>query len=187
MEFGIGADDDELLLPGFTGADRKQDKEWRRDLARLLGLAAACLLGIAFFTYFFVLARLPPDEWAHLRSPTSFSNVQELGQSLKRYAEQHSGRLMVGHAAIYLFLQTFAVPGTIFANLLGGARHVAGCRLHFVVAGSCACFYVYGSLGARLLQKLAAGKLRQLRSVASTAVTCCLPHSIRLPHNSPAH
>ena len=88
---------------------------------------------------------------------------------LKRYAEQHSGRLMLGHACVYLFLQTFAIPGTLFANLLGGALFGMWPGLPLCIAcssaGSCACYGVYGTLGARPLQRLVPDKLRRFRGL----------------------
>ena len=40
---------------------------------------------------------------------------------LSEYTDQHYTAVLLGHACVYIYLQTFAIPGTVFANLLGGA------------------------------------------------------------------
>lgn len=53
--------------------------------------------------------------------PTDLQKAQQLGEVLSQYTQDHYGAVLLGHASVYIYLQTFAIPGTVFANLLGGA------------------------------------------------------------------
>jgi uncharacterized membrane protein YdjX (TVP38/TMEM64 family) len=166
---GGGASDFGLDEDFDVAGERKQDKAWKQDVATLLGLFGAGLLLVCLLLRFVVLGDLSAAEWVHMKSPTSLENVKEIGAALQRYGDAHYGRLVFGHTAVYLFLQTFAVPGTLFLNLLGGALFGMGMGLPLCIlltgVGSCCCYLLYSRLGARPLLHLAPQKLAAFRAV----------------------
>ncbi|KAF1794010.1 Transmembrane protein TMEM64/TMEM41 [Phytophthora cactorum] len=87
--------------PSMSVSDPSQG--WRRDVQ---------LVGVIF---------LVNAEWAALRLPASLEAAQQLGETLQSFSERQSGSLLLAHMGCYLYLQTFAIPGTVFFNLLGGA------------------------------------------------------------------
>lgn len=60
-------------------------------------------------------------QYARVSFPTNLAKAQQLGAVLSEYTNQHYAAVLLGHACVYIYLQTFAIPGTVFANLLGGA------------------------------------------------------------------
>ncbi|PKI85286.1 hypothetical protein MVES1_000832 [Malassezia vespertilionis] len=56
-----------------------------------------------------------------LRIPRSFEQLHTLNKVLKRYNEEHYTRVMLVFVCLYLFLQTFSVPGSMYMSILGGA------------------------------------------------------------------
>lgn len=53
--------------------------------------------------------------------PTSLEKAQMLGSTLSEYTDDHYYAVLLAHGFVYIYLQTFAIPGTVFANLLAGA------------------------------------------------------------------
>ncbi|KAF1331481.1 Membrane protein, partial [Globisporangium splendens] len=95
--------------------------EWKRDVKILACILLASTLLLAVALYVLVVSVLSDAEWEKLRLPTSLEAAQQLGEALKSFATRSNGRLLVAHMCCYLYLQTFAIPGTVFFNLLGGA------------------------------------------------------------------
>eukprot|EP00937_MAST-01D_sp_MAST-1D-sp2_P004871 g4871.t1 len=174
MEGGAVAMMDTPARATMAGRERTAREEcsgWQRDVLKLVAAGALSLLCLGNLLAFYALGNLPEADWQHMHWPTSLANVQQLGAALTRYRDSGGGyvRLLVGHAATYLFLQTFSIPGTLFTNLLGGA--LFGMRVGFPACvvmsgvGSCCCYKTYGALGRRPLLRLAPGKLQQFRAV----------------------
>jgi uncharacterized membrane protein YdjX (TVP38/TMEM64 family) len=56
-----------------------------------------------------------------MQLPKSLRQVKSIAQVLSRYTRNYFYRVVFMVWAVYLFLQTFSVPGTIFLNVLCGA------------------------------------------------------------------
>ena len=57
------------------------------------------------------------------------TNFQKLGQVISIYKETHYYSVMGLYFAAYIFLQTFAIPGSIFLSILSGNSYVKLIRL----------------------------------------------------------
>ncbi|KAG2516797.1 hypothetical protein JM16_006197 [Phytophthora kernoviae] len=108
-------------------------------------------------------------EWEALRLPTSLEAAQQLGETLQSFSERQFGSLLLAHMGCYLYLQTFAIPGTVFFNLLGGA--LFGVTLGFPLClayntlGSVLMFLLSRHFGRRVVLHFFPKKLETLRDM----------------------
>ncbi len=86
-----------------------------------------------------------------LSLPTNLKQVKILTSILNRYTEQYYWRVVISIWTLYMFLQTFSVPGTIFLNVLCGA--LFGLTTGFLMtllagtAGASMCYVMSDSFG----------------------------------------
>lgn len=80
-----------------------------------------------FFGYtallYFVYLSMPDldeEERQHLKMPWSLQEAKNLGMVLERYKGDHYWTVLLGVVLVYIFLQTFAIPGSLFLSLLAG-------------------------------------------------------------------
>ncbi|KAG1688989.1 hypothetical protein DVH05_002874 [Phytophthora capsici] len=142
---------------------------WHRDvqLVGVIFVASTALLGVTLHSL--VISALTDEEWAALRLPTSLEAAQHLGETLQSFSERQFGALLLAHMGCYLYLQTFAIPGTVFFNLLGGA--LFGVTLGFPLClayntlGSVFMFLLSRHFGRRVVTRFFPRKLDSLRGM----------------------
>jgi hypothetical protein len=59
-------------------------------------------------------------DWQALSFPTSIDDAKLVVDVLLRFGEQYPNRLIGVHMVCYLYLQAYAIPGTVFMNLFSG-------------------------------------------------------------------
>ncbi|OQR99219.1 SNARE associated Golgi protein [Achlya hypogyna] len=152
--------------PGNHG---RKDDTIRRDVISLVIIFFVSICCVASAIYYLVVDDLAPAERAAIRFPTSLSVAQELGHALMTYSQHSPGRLLIAHGLTYLFLQTWAIPGTVFINLLGGALFglLIGFPLCLIynTVGSCFMYGLSKNFGGALVRRQFPTKLEQLHSM----------------------
>lgn len=166
---GDGKPGDAAGEPKVHAGDAADAAKWPRDLAAFVGLGVF-FLGVLLCIIAYALRHLTEAQRARLSfPPTNLRQAQELGAVLSEYTNEHYTAVLLAHAAVYIYLQTFAIPGTVFANLLGGA--LFGMYIGFPL---CLCYNTIGSvflywlsqlLGHRLVRHFCADRMEQFRSV----------------------
>ena len=145
---------------------------WHHDVLSVLLIALLSFFFLLVFLYAIVLSPMKASLRSQLTLPTSLAAAQVLSQILSEYAEQQYFRVVAGHAACYLFLQTFAIPGTVFFNLLAGA--LFGLKVGFPLCllyntlGSICLYLVSSKWGGRLFTGSWASKLTTFQSQLDT-------------------
>lgn len=61
------------------------------------------------------------NDVSRLKFPSSHQELKELAALLGSYNEQHALYVLVLFSSAYLYKQTFAIPGSVFLNVLAGA------------------------------------------------------------------
>eukprot|EP00048_Salpingoeca_helianthica_P015792 m.228644 g.228644 ORF g.228644 m.228644 type:complete len:269 (+) comp17540_c0_seq1:836-1642(+) len=150
-------------LHGITEDSRNS---WVWDLVIFFALALGGLVILGFFL-FFMLSPMTEEEWKQMRVPFTLQDAQRLGAVLASFRDRHFWRVVAGHAACYLYLQTFAIPGTVFFNLLGGAlfgmEYGYPMCLFYNTIGSI-CLYTLGKLlGGRIVERFFIKQMEQFR------------------------
>ncbi|XP_069079736.1 transmembrane protein 41B [Pleurodeles waltl] len=77
----------------------------------------------AAFVMFLVYKNFPQlgvDERAAIKVPRDMDDAKALGKVLSKYKDTHYVEVMVAYFTTYVFLQTFAIPGSIFLSILSG-------------------------------------------------------------------
>ncbi|CAB4064344.1 Transmembrane protein 41B,Transmembrane protein 41 homolog [Lepeophtheirus salmonis] len=82
---------------------------------------------LIFLTYIGVLIAVYlnlPDindkEAIHIKFPSNIEEAKSLGMVLSQYSVQYYLQVLIGVTITYLFLQTFAIPGSIFLSIVAG-------------------------------------------------------------------
>lgn len=60
------------------------------------------------------------SEAEHVKFPKDISDAQQLGLVLSRYKDRYFFPVLGGVCVTYLFLQTFAIPGSISLSIVSG-------------------------------------------------------------------
>lgn len=94
-----------------------------------------------------------------------FLTVEDLPCSdhLEGYTSDYTIQVLVGYCAVYIFMQTFMIPGTIFMSLLAGALFGQLGGLALVIfaatAGASSCYFLSKLVGKPLVFSLWPDKL----------------------------
>ncbi|XP_032619490.1 transmembrane protein 41A [Chelonoidis abingdonii] len=83
------------------------------------------LLGAASCGLYLLSARLSPGgplgAGRSLKFPSDLEELRELAEFLQYYKQEHQSYVLLLFCAAYLYKQSFAIPGSSFLNILGGA------------------------------------------------------------------
>ena len=91
---------------------------------KLLLVPLAVCLHLALL--YLVLLLAPAAGADQLRFPGSLEELRAVAALLSRYSQHNRGYVVLLFSLAYLFKQTFAVPGSVFLNVLAGAIFGAG-------------------------------------------------------------
>ncbi|XP_021924432.1 transmembrane protein 41B isoform X2 [Zootermopsis nevadensis] len=125
---------------------------------------AFIILGSIFITslavLFFVFMQFPeiePHEMQQVKFPWDIEDYKQLGRVLDRYKDRYFFEVMLAVAVTYIFLQTFAIPGSISLSILSGFLFPFPLALILVcfcsATGASLCYVLSYFLGRRLVYK----------------------------------
>eukprot|EP00124_Ichthyophonus_hoferi_P005479 Ihof_evm1s805 gene=Ihof_evmTU1s805 len=111
-----------------------------------------------------------------IKMPRSLDDAKDLGTILAIYQESYFAQVTMAYFVVFIFLQTFAIPGSIFLSLLSGALFPFPMALFLVclctAIGATNCYYLSFAFGKDLVQAYFPEKLeswkRQLVSHQSS-------------------
>ncbi|XP_049888209.1 transmembrane protein 41 homolog [Pectinophora gossypiella] len=100
---------------------------------------------------------LEQHEKKHLKLPWDLEDAKQLGLVLDRYKEKYFYEVLFGVFLVYIFLQTFAIPGSIFLSILSGFLFPFYLALLLVCCcsaiGASLCFFLSNLLGKKIVRK----------------------------------
>ncbi|XP_047989091.1 transmembrane protein 41 homolog isoform X2 [Leguminivora glycinivorella] len=100
---------------------------------------------------------LEEQERQHIKLPWDLDDAKQLGLVLDRYKDKYFYEVLCGVFLIYIFLQTFAIPGSIFLSILSGFLFPFYLALVLVCCcsaiGASLCFFLSNLLGKKLVKK----------------------------------
>lgn len=104
---------------------------------------------------------------SHLYLPSNIEDAKQLGLVLSKYTNSHYWTVFGGLVVTYIFLQTFAIPGSIFLSILSGYLFSFPVAILLVctcsAVGATLCYLLSGMFGHRLVQRLFPERLAALR------------------------
>ncbi|XP_072942160.1 transmembrane protein 41 homolog isoform X1 [Epargyreus clarus] len=118
------------------------------------------IFALSLFALGFVYRQFPEleeHEKKHLKLPWDLEDSKQLGLVLDRYKDKYFHEVLLGVFLVYIFLQTFAIPGSIFLSILSGFLFPFYLALLLVCCcsaiGASLCFFLSNLLGKKLVKK----------------------------------
>lgn len=160
---GSGRGDDEAIVdqdvleePSEAILDETNTSELGTGTAIVLLLLIFLSSGLAMLAVCYTLPQMSPDDASHLKFPRTLEDAKQLGQVLSRYKEQYFPQVFGGFLCTYIFLQTFAIPGSIFLSIISGFLfpfYLALAAVCFCSAtGASFCYLLSYLVGRRLVK-----------------------------------
>lgn len=119
----------------------------------LIFLTSAIALGAVYLSF----PNLEAEEAEHVKFPKTIDDAKLLGKVLSKYKDKYFAQVLGGVFVTYLFLQTFAIPGSIFLSIVSGYLFpfpVALLLICFCSAtGASFCYLLSYLVGRRLVKK----------------------------------
>ncbi|ERN01177.1 uncharacterized membrane protein At4g09580 [Amborella trichopoda] len=126
-------------------------------------VAAFTIVLVFSLGLFCVYLTMPASDYSFLKLPQSLEDLQVLRGHLETYTRDYTAQVLVGYCAVYIFMQTFMIPGTVFMSLLAGALFGVLKGVALVVftatAGASSCFFLSKLVGRPLVFSLWPDKL----------------------------
>ncbi|XP_072971103.1 uncharacterized membrane protein At4g09580-like [Typha angustifolia] len=141
----------------------------RVPLSRWEAAAAGALFLVFAVGIFCIYLTMPQADYNKiLRLPRNLADLRVLKDNLAVYASDYQAKFILGYCSIYIFMQTFMIPGTIFMSLLAGALFgvIKGVALVVFTAtsGASSCYFLSKLIGRPLVSWLWPEKLRFFQS-----------------------
>jgi len=118
------------------------------------------IFGVAASFLGFVYSSFPDmseTESSYVKFPKDIEDAKKLGEVLSQYKELYYPQVLCGVALTYLFLQTFAIPGSIFLSIVSGYLFAFPIALFLVcfcsATGASFCYLLSYLAGRPLVQK----------------------------------
>ncbi|XP_020577533.1 uncharacterized membrane protein At4g09580 isoform X2 [Phalaenopsis equestris] len=132
------------------------------------GLGVVVSFGIGLLAVYF---SMPPSDYSFLKLPRTLEELQTLRDHLESYASDYTIQVLIGYCSVYIFMQTFMIPGTIFMSLLAGALFGVFRGVALVVfaatAGASSCYFLSKLIGRPLAFSLWPDKLGYFQAQVS--------------------
>lgn len=127
-------------------------------------ISAASMVVVAFaFGFLGVYLTIPHSDYSFLKLPRTLHDLQILRDHLESYTSDYTLQVLVGYSVVYIFMQTFMIPGTVFMSLLTGALFGVFRGLALVLftatAGASSCYFLSKLIGRPLVFSLWPDKL----------------------------
>ncbi|PWY99254.1 hypothetical protein BCV70DRAFT_200834 [Testicularia cyperi] len=136
----------------LTPAQRRQ--LLTRALLQLVALFVVCLVGLGG-TLWLALPVIEPQDKPHFKIPTSFDELKSLNGVLQHYKNEHFARVLLCWFIVYIFLQAFSIPGSMYMSILAGALFGVPVALPLVctsvATGATICYLISKFLGVVLV------------------------------------
>lgn len=158
-----------------TGHSKKNDdhKEASQTLTQAdvqISYSSFAILGLVFlgslaFLYgiYLTFPDLEQDEKAFIKLPRNMADAKNLGYVLQKYNSNHYYSVLAAFFSAYVFLQMFAIPGSIFLSILSGFLYPFPMALSLVCScsalGALFCYLLSFLVGRRVVLKYLANKI----------------------------
>ncbi|KAK1379099.1 Inositol 1,3,4-trisphosphate 5/6-kinase family protein [Heracleum sosnowskyi] len=102
-----------------------------------------------------VYLTMPASDYSFLKLPKTLQDLQILRDHLESYTNDYTIQVLMGYCMVYIFMQTFMIPGTVFMSLLAGSLFGVFKGVALVVftatAGASSCYFLSKLIGRPLV------------------------------------
>lgn len=111
----------ELRNPSGEKSKYKEQNEGSITYGAFMLLVVIFLCSLFYFYLIYLnFPSLQEEEKKFIKLPRNIGDAKQLGIVLKKYSNDHFFSVLVAFFSAYVFLQTFAIPGSIFLSILSG-------------------------------------------------------------------
>lgn len=157
-------DEESAKMDDSPTSKRPRIESSRFPLSRWELVASLSLFFICSFGLFSIYLKMPASDYGNVKFPRTISDLRLFKDNLAMYANDHPTQFILGYCSMYIFMQTFMIPGTIFMSLLAGALFGVSRGLFLVVfnatAGASSCYFLSKLIGRPIVNWLWPEKLR---------------------------
>ncbi|KAL6176025.1 hypothetical protein ACLB2K_052661 [Fragaria x ananassa] len=125
-------------------------------------VASTVVLGF-LFGLLGVYLTMPASNYSFLKLPRTLQDLQILRDHLEDYTSDYTAQVLLGYCMVYIFMQTFMIPGTVFMSLLAGSLFGVFKGVALVVfnatSGASSCYFLSKVIGRPLATSLWPDKL----------------------------
>ncbi|XP_060568157.1 transmembrane protein 41B-like isoform X2 [Ruditapes philippinarum] len=130
----------------------------------LIFLTAVAMLSLVYLNF----PKLTQEEKHHIKLPRDIEDAKNLGKVLSKYTDKYYFQVLSGYFVTYIFLQSFAIPGSIFLSILSGFLFPFFLALFMVCfcsgIGATFCYLLSYLVGRRLVIKYIPEKVSDWQS-----------------------
>lgn len=156
--------DEESAKIEDSSSSKKPRLEGRFPLSSWELAVAMAVFFVFVIGLFFIFMRMPAAAYGKIKLPRTISDLRLLKDNLALYANDYPAQFILGYCSVYIFMQTFMIPGTIFMSLLAGALFGVFRGLLLVVfnatAGASCCYFLSKLIGRPIVNWLWPEKLK---------------------------
>lgn len=121
-------------------------------------LGAIFLSSVLIMTIIYLrFPNMDPSEKQFIKIPQDIDDAKNLGRVLSRYKDQYFYQVLLGYFIVYIFLQSFAIPGSIFLSILSGFLFSFPLALFLVclcsAIGASFCYLIADFVGHKWVEK----------------------------------
>ncbi|CAH8850817.1 unnamed protein product [Trichobilharzia szidati] len=130
------------------------------------------------------LPSLPEEHWEHVKFPQNVNDLKNIGLVLSEYQDNYYWQILILISAVFIFLQSFMIPGSVLCVVLLGYLfpfHVALIIVALCSAiGASLCYLLVGFIGSKVITHLFPEKIEICRQTihqyrnAMFLCICCL-------------
>nr|KAI8760383.1 transmembrane protein 41B-like [Biomphalaria glabrata] len=150
---------DEQMNQTNEGPNIKTDDDLNGSTKKSLLILAAifCSALVALGIVYASFPKLEHDDAQYIKLPRNIEDAKNLGKVLHHYKEKYYYQVLLGYFVVYIFLQTFAIPGSIFLSIISGFLYPFVLALPLVclcsAIGASFCYLLSYMVGRRIVQK----------------------------------
>jgi len=148
----------------FEDEQAKQSKRVSRSFSISYLVLAFCFALAFLYVLFINFPNLPKEHSSKLKIPTTIDDVKFINKILESYKDHYYMSVFFGFSCVYIFLQTFSIPGSIFLSFLAGALFgfpigvLVVCSLSTIGASNC--YFLSYYIGRNLVQTFFSDRLK---------------------------
>lgn len=153
-----------------TRSDREPAPISNRYNVLVLTVAFACsfvLMGVIFYNF----PELDEEDFSRLKLPRTIEDAKDVGRLLSKYKDTHYFTVLAAVVSTYVFLQTFAIPGSISLSILSGFLFPFPLALLLVCTcsalGATLCYSLSAMVGSGIVRKYFPQRLSSWRQQAA--------------------
>ncbi|CAD5213160.1 unnamed protein product [Bursaphelenchus okinawaensis] len=129
----------------------------------LVAVSVILLYSSTLYGIYLNFPELTEKEKEQFKYPRNLDDAKNLGRVLSNYKDKYFYTVLAGVTCVYVVLQSFAIPGSIFLTILSGYLFPFYVALTLVctcsACGAAVCYYLSYSLGRNLVMKYFPEKL----------------------------